>query len=572
MRLPSLASLGSLLGIAWFGLVAAPFACSSSSFQVAAPSGDAGDLDSGAADVDPGGGGDAGGGDGGAPCAYPPCLCADPLYRCGADCVDRSSDVDHCGSCADKCSAAPTAKRTCVAGRCGFQCRLGFHACGSDCAPDDSTAACGAACAVCPSPPNASPTCAGGKCGATCHAGFADCHPSTPGCETDLSAPDNCGACGVKCTGAAAKCAQTTPGTYACIDICPVGTLECSGACVDVTKSVSNCGGCGVTCTAPTNATATCGPTGCGYKCDSSYHACSAACVSNGAVATCGPSCSPCPVPANAAAATCDGTKCGFTCKAGFADCNGDPSNGCEADLNGDPAHCGGCTTACAAPTGGSASCTGGTCGFSCQAGWLKLGDRCAVYGGTFEPFTTSGGVTCGSCAGSNPYGNCVACPSGFSEQDVPTPLDLCGGARLSLCYAPTPPTLPPTFTPPDFAGMFVTRESCSKGCEVHNPYDSGGDGCDCPPGSTALRMPLHFRTTACGGSSAEGQLVFCQGTGAPVTFSGAYMTDFGGGGCWSDSPCACPPGSKTVAKYPMMAIPPGSDSPRPASVVICGP
>lgn len=35
------------------------------------------------------------------------------------------------------------------------------------------------------------------------------------------------------------------------------------------------------------------------------------------------------------------------TCATGYGDCDGNPANGCETDLTGDPNHCGACGTAC---------------------------------------------------------------------------------------------------------------------------------------------------------------------------------------------------------------------------------
>jgi hypothetical protein len=46
------------------------------------------------------------------------------------------------------------------------------------------------------------------------------------------------------------------------------------------------------------------------------------------------------------------------TCNTGYADCNGVPSDGCEVDTTTDPAHCGGCGTACAP----GHSCAAGMC------------------------------------------------------------------------------------------------------------------------------------------------------------------------------------------------------------------
>jgi len=48
-------------------------------------------------------------------------------------------------------------------------------------------------------------------------------------------------------------------------------------------------------------------------------------------------------------------------CKPGYTDCDGDPSNGCEANLQQDPEHCGSCATSCAAESAETA-CVSGAC------------------------------------------------------------------------------------------------------------------------------------------------------------------------------------------------------------------
>lgn len=59
------------------------------------------------------------------------------------------------------------------------------------------------------------------------------------------------------------------------------------------------------------------------------------------------------------ASASCSGAACAIdACASGFADCNHDPADGCEADLQNDELDCGSCATACTAP----AQCKKGKC------------------------------------------------------------------------------------------------------------------------------------------------------------------------------------------------------------------
>ncbi len=56
-------------------------------------------------------------------------------------------------------------------------------------------------------------------------------------------------------------------------------------------------------------------------------------------------------------------------CQVGFEDCDGDPSNGCEADLMTDEAHCGACGTMCGGAPSAQGVCGAGTCGLGCAVG-----------------------------------------------------------------------------------------------------------------------------------------------------------------------------------------------------------
>lgn len=167
-------------------------------------------------------------------------------------------------------------------------------------------------------PEESSPPCT--DCQAECDDGWADCNGDPEdGCEAALaSSKDACGACGVRCgdlPGAlAAECVAGACAVYGC----EPGLGDCNqdpkdGCEVDTTKAAGHCGGCGRDCSAGDMA-----------------HATDVACVAG---------------------------ECAFSCKEGFVDCNGDVADGCEADLQTDDDHCGGCFQDCIL-----GPCAGGRC------------------------------------------------------------------------------------------------------------------------------------------------------------------------------------------------------------------
>ena len=107
---------------------------------------------------------------------------------------------------------------------------------------------------------------------------------------------------------------------------CPSGQTRCGESCVDTGTSVAHCGMCGMACPAR-----------------------------------------------EGAAATCVAGMCRFVCNAGVADCDGDASNGCEADLSAQSS-CGACGTACAL----SSRCVRGVCA-PCSALAPMAGGRAEV-------------------------------------------------------------------------------------------------------------------------------------------------------------------------------------------------
>lgn len=56
-------------------------------------------------------------------------------------------------------------------------------------------------------------------------------------------------------------------------------------------------------------------------------------------------------------------------CESPYRDCNGDPSDGCEANLDSDPKHCASCDLVCSA-INGDPLCFAGTCALTCAQGY----------------------------------------------------------------------------------------------------------------------------------------------------------------------------------------------------------
>jgi len=258
-------------------------------------------------------------------------------------------------------------------------------------------------CAPCPSG-HSTMGCQGRRCIVMgCDPGYADCNnAAADGCETDLSKAASCGACNASC-GVGSPLCTPVGATFQCTNGCtPAAPLKCGTSCVDPSTSTSHCGGCNVACPVVPNGTTACAAGACKLTCKTLFHACAGACVAQTDPTACGPACTACPVPVGgvatcvadvcgvtctapnrlcagscaaesptscgaactvcpvpaAATATCTASVCGFTCTAGFGNCDANAANGCEANLDTDPANCGGCGKPCAAPK----VCTAGAC------------------------------------------------------------------------------------------------------------------------------------------------------------------------------------------------------------------
>lgn len=325
--------------------------------------------------------------------------------------INLRTDPKHCGACGNVCSF-PNASATCVSGACAIgACNAGFANCDGNAANGceanvaSSLAHCGGCGNAC-APANATGVCSAGACGiAACNAGWADCdgNPAN-GCEVNLSDVNNCGACGTVCSA--------PNGTAACVNgACAVGSCnpghaDCDGnvanGCeVNLGTNPNHCGACNNTCVVA-NGTPACNAGVCAVSaCSNGFGDCDGnaanGCEANlsndaGNCGTCGNSCT-----LAGGSGTCQAGACqsGGGCGQGFEDCDFDPSNGCETNVQTNPNHCGSCFTGCSV-LNGTGACSNGMCGLgSCNAGF---GDCDGFPFNGCETDTTSNASHCGAC------------------------------------------------------------------------------------------------------------------------------------------------------------------------------
>ncbi len=383
--------------------------------------------------------------------------------------TDTRETIAHCGMCGAMCAVPANGTAACQGGRCRSACNPGFSDCDNNaqngCETELATSTshcggCGNACVV----PNATPTCRMGSCAiGMCNPGFADCNGDpADGCETNTgNSLSNCGACGTTCA--------TPNATPVCsMGVCTVGACDpgftdcdmmASNGCeINTRGDVNNCGACGTRCPTPPSGSASCIAGVCGIgacapgtaDCDGNP---SNGCETNttSSLGNCGVCGRVCATPANGSPVCIQGV-CGLgACNTGFGDCDGNAANGCETNLNTNVSHCGGCGVRCAAPTGGSVSCSAGRCVQACPSGQQNCGGVCRPSGactsagnggcqtaGTFVCSGTAAACsaaprTSGTCATPSggvctAGGNCV-CSSGLTN---------CSGVCLNLTNTTT--------------------------------------------------------------------------------------------------------------------------------------
>jgi|GEM_PF-467101 len=456
--------------------------------------------------------------------------------------TDVRSAPAHCGACGNACAAAPNATGACATGRCAVVCAAGFGNCdGADadgCEVDLAAAPahCGACGRACPVPARATPTCVDTRCGFTCDAGYADCDGDPAnGCEVELAATAaHCGACGSACTAAngVAGCAAGR----CTLARCDAGFGDCdadpaNGCETNLGTNTLHCGGCGMRCAIPgagarcsvgrCESTRVCMPSTLGDCDGNAANGCETDLLSS--AAHCGACGAGCALPN--AVSSCGAGRCAVVrCNPGFADCDGSAVNGCETNLQTDPAACGRCGAACSAGNA-TPACAAGACRLTCAAGF---GDCDGNLGNGCETPTTSSTAHCGGC------GRACAVPSA-------TPACTAGRCVVGRC---NPGTADCNAAPAD--GCEVTLGTsvlhcgaCGRACVLANATaacaggsctiarcDAGFGDCDGDPANGCEvdlnRTPAHCGR--CGGAcGAVNGAAICAGGACGITCSAAY-------------------------------------------------
>jgi collagen triple helix repeat protein len=184
---------------------------------------------------------------------------------------------------------------------------------------------------------------------------------------------------------------------------CPAASNNvCGGICTNTASDTNNCGGCGTMCLPAANGASVCAGGICGIgSCNSGFADCDRV-AGNGCetninfdTANCG-GCGTMCFPAANGTSACTNGVCGIgSCNAGFADCDKNPSNGCETNLANNVFSCGACGLACGAPNG-TPACIGGACTVaSCNAGFANC-DGVASNGCEMNLLTSA--INCGAC------------------------------------------------------------------------------------------------------------------------------------------------------------------------------
>jgi len=280
-------------------------------------------------------------GDGVAPVACGGLDCDDDNAAWYPGALERCNGVDDdCDGAVDEAGVDPLCRDgACVRGRC--DCGSARIFCDNHCVdPATDELHCGACDVRCV----ALSSCQSGRCFCSLNRTLCPLR-----CIEPFSDSNYCGGCDRICRNAQ----PCTDGVCTCSG----GDTRCNGLCVDLRSTDAHCGACGAACDAAH------GCSGGLCRCWFTATACGERCVDTERdPVDCGRCGRVCPAAPNATAG-CDRGVCTVVCNPGLADCDGDPANGCEADVRGGRAHCGGCGRSC------TGACVLGVCE---EAEWLR--------------------------------------------------------------------------------------------------------------------------------------------------------------------------------------------------------
>jgi len=446
-------------------------------------------------------------------------IASDDAGAAPSHCTDLILDEGETGlDCGGTCPACP-AGGTCVSNNdcLGGQCTNGIcqdASCtdGVQSGTETDVDCGGAACAPCASGLHcgANRDCTSGVCASGACAQPSCTDKTQNGDETDTDCGGSCQTClpGQRCK-LPTDCAGGNCTSGTCSLTCLDGKGNCDGdasnGCeTNLKTSADHCGACDTPCNLP-HASALCNGGKCAVdKCTAPYADCDGD-PSNGCevnTSTDAANCSTC----GTVCATINGTpscadaKCQIACNDGYSDCDGEPANGCETQTGKDVTNCGKCGNVCD-KTNGVPKCTSGVCGVSnCNVG---RGD-CDNNPSDCETDTTTSIDNCGGCGVAcvipNGVPSCVnsvckvgSCNAGYADCDgnVKNGCETNIGTDPNNCGACNTACSIPN----------ATAKCVNKVCQVSTctaPYaDCDGNGTDCETNTST-------NATNCGGCMAS--------------------------------------------------------------------
>ena len=327
--------------------------------------------------------------------------CDHGLTLCGGACVNLQTDPRNCGACNTACNFT----KVCSLGRCVDQCDNGLD---GVCIPGGcvNRSTDSGHCGTCDNSCANDQICSNGKCAMACDPGLKQCSGVCSDINTDIG---HCGNCAVTCP-TQQYCAQGM-----CVVKCPSPQSPCGGTCRDLTADPANCGTCGTTCGAVPHGTPSCSASRCLATCELGFADCDKS-FANGcevALAADPMNCGACGKRCNVAngVGKCEKSMCSIdVCAAGFDDCNKDPNDGCEANLNTNSNHCKMCGMACPTYPFSTPWCNAGMCDVTCNGGRGNC-DLMPMNGCEVNVLTDPD--NCGACGNKCPMAR-PSCVNGF--------------------------------------------------------------------------------------------------------------------------------------------------------------